>query len=135
ASAADGKGAVGDAKNISDKLATTQEGLDSARRENAELQSRMQDLQSQLDKLQRLIELKNNQLAKLQADSSAPVDPAAAIAVPLPGQAVDAPEADIAPADEGAPATAVPPAPAQDDSATPRAERSIQDLLHSPWLL
>ena len=135
ASAAKGKGAVGDAKNVSDKLAMTEEGLDSARRENAELQSRMQDLQSQLDKLQRLIELKNDQLAKLQADSSTPVDPAAAIPAQLAPQAGDSPEADIATAQEGAPATAVPPAPAQDGSATPRAERNIQDLLGSPVLM
>ena len=135
ASAAKGKGAVGDAKNVSDKLAMTEEGLDSARRENAELQSRMQDLQSQLDKLQRLIELKNDQLAKLQADSSTPVDPAAAIPAQLAPQAGDSPEADIAAAQEGAPATAVPPAPAQDGSATPRAERNIQDLLGSPVLM
>ena len=135
ASAAKGKGAVGDAKNVSDKLAMTEEGLDSARRENAELQSRMQDLQSQLDKLQRLIELKNDQLAKLQADSSTPVDPAAAIPAQLAPQAGDSPEADIATAQEGAPATAAPPAPAQDGSATPRAERNIQDLLGSPVLM
>ena len=135
ANAAKGKGAVGDAKNVSDKLAMTEEGLDSARRENAELQSRMQDLQSQLDKLQRLIELKNDQLAKLQADSSTPVDPAAAIPAQLAPQAGDSPEADIAAAQEGAPATAVPPAPAQDGSATPRAERNIQDLLGSPVLM
>lgn len=57
-----------DSKALADKLAVTQESLDSTRRENAELQSRVGDLQSQLDKLQRLIELKDSQLAKLQAD-------------------------------------------------------------------
>ena len=56
---------------LADKLAVTQESLDSTRRENAELQSRVGDLQSQLDKLQRLVELKDSQLAKLQADLSA----------------------------------------------------------------
>ncbi|MCZ7176222.1 hypothetical protein NK362_25140, partial [Salmonella enterica] len=61
------KGAAGDSKALNNKLAVTQESLDSTRRENEELKSRMTDLQSQLDKLQRLIELKNNQLAKLQA--------------------------------------------------------------------
>lgn len=45
----------------------TQESLDSTNRENAELKSRIADLQSQLDKLQRLIQLKNDQMAKLQA--------------------------------------------------------------------
>ena len=129
-----GKGAAGDAKALSDKLALTQESLDSSRRENAELQSRMQDLQSQLDKLQRLIQLKNDQLARLEAEKGAPVDPAAAIPAQLAAQAEDAPEADIAPAIEGAPATAVAPAPV-DSVATPGNERKIQDLLGSPLLL
>jgi pilus assembly protein FimV len=65
-------------KALADKLAVTQESLDSTRRENAELQSRVSDLQSQLDKLQRLVELKDSQLAKLQADLSAAPAPAAA---------------------------------------------------------
>nr|WP_322939281.1 FimV/HubP family polar landmark protein [Pseudomonas sp. s4] len=60
-----------DSKALADKLAVTQESLDSTRRENAELQSRIGDLQSQLDKLQRLVELKDSQLAKLQSDLSA----------------------------------------------------------------
>ncbi|GIZ13571.1 FimV/HubP family polar landmark protein [Pseudomonas sp. NCCP-436] len=60
-----------DSKALVDKLAVTQESLDSTRRENAELQSRIGDLQSQLDKLQRLIELKDSQLAKLQAEMAA----------------------------------------------------------------
>lgn len=44
-------------KALADKLAVTQESLDSTRRENAELQGRVGDLQSQLDKLQRLVEV------------------------------------------------------------------------------
>ena len=130
-SAPAGKGAAGDAKKLADKLALTQEGLDSSRRESAELQDRMKDLQSQLDKLQRLIELKNDQLARLEAGKVTPADPAAA----LPGaQAADAPEADIAPAIEGAPATAVAPNPVE-TGAVQDHERSIQDLLKSPLLL
>ncbi|WP_342653258.1 FimV/HubP family polar landmark protein [Pseudomonas sp. F3-2] len=69
-------GAVGDNAELSNQLAVTQESLDSTRRDNAELKSRMGDLQSQVDKLQRLIELKNDQLAKMQA---------AGAAVPAPG--------------------------------------------------
>ena len=123
-----GKGAAGDAKSVSDKLAMAQEGLDTSRRENAELQSRMKDLQSQLDKLQRLIELKNDRLAKLEAESAVP-------AIAAPGiQPADSPEADIAPAVEGAPATAVAPSPVEND-VTPSSERKIQDLLGSPLLL
>ncbi|MDH0748093.1 tetratricopeptide repeat protein [Pseudomonas sp. GD03842] len=64
------KGSAGDA-DLANKLAVAQENLDSTRRDNAELKSRMTDLQSQLDKLQRLIELKNDQLAKMQAAGAA----------------------------------------------------------------
>ena len=129
-----GKGTAGDASQVNDKLAVAQEGLDSTRRENVELQSRMQDLQSQLDKLQRLIDLKNNQLARLEAGSEAPVDPAVAIAAAPGVQPADSPEADIAPALEGVPATAVAPAPVE-STAAPSVERKIQDLLGSPLLL
>lgn len=92
------KGASGDSKALNDKLAVTQESLDTTRRENDELKSRMGDLQGQLDKLQRLIQLKDEQLAKLQADlaskgqakpaDAAPVAPAVAVAP------VEAPQAD-----------------------------------------
>jgi len=46
--------------------AIAMEELESARRENAELNSRVEDLQDQVETLQRLIELKNSQLADLQ---------------------------------------------------------------------
>ena len=127
-----GKGAGADAKNLNDKLAMTQESLDTSRRESAELQSRVQDLQSQVDKLQRLIELKNNQLAKLQGDVSVPGETAAVLPAQLASEAADSPEADIAGAVEGAPATAVPPTP--EGGATPSDERNIQDLLGSPLI-
>jgi len=82
-------------KALADKLAVTQESLDSTRRENAELQSRVGDLQSQLDKLQRLVELKDSQLAKLQADLSATSEE--------PAPEVPATEPEVAPpVDEGA---------------------------------
>ncbi|WP_275544789.1 MULTISPECIES: FimV/HubP family polar landmark protein [unclassified Pseudomonas] len=80
-------------KALTDKLAVTQESLDSTRRENAELQSRVGDLQSQLDKLQRLVELKDSQLAKLQADLSAAPAPAAADEPVAQAPATDAPAA------------------------------------------
>ena len=93
-----------DSKALSDKLAVTQEGLDSTRRENDELKGRMSDLQGQLDKLQRLIQLKDDQLAKLQADlaaqgqapaleapavTAAPAEPATAQVVPAEAEAPD----------------------------------------------
>ncbi len=83
-----------DSKALSDKLAVTQEGLDSTRRENEELKGRMSDLQGQLDKLQRLIQLKDDQLAKLQADlaaqGQAPVVEAPAVAA-VPAEPATAP--------------------------------------------
>lgn len=71
-----------DSETLSNKLAVTQESLDSTRRANEELSGRMSDLQSQVDKLQRLIKLKDDQLAKLQADLASQGDTAAAAAVP-----------------------------------------------------
>ncbi|TLX65262.1 peptigoglycan-binding protein LysM [Stutzerimonas nosocomialis] len=65
------RGTGTDVKALNDKLAVTQESLDSSRRENAELQDRLGDLQGQLEKLQRLMQLKDDQLAKLQAQLAA----------------------------------------------------------------
>ena len=133
-----GKGAAGDAQALSNKLAVTQESLDSARRDNEELKSRMADLQSQLDKLQRLIELKNNQLAKMQAEG---------VAVPPAGEAPGAMSAQLTPAPAAqAPATAPAPAPEATPEATPPAapvepapaasnEQKYNDLLTNPILL
>ncbi|OYT96623.1 MAG: peptigoglycan-binding protein LysM [Pseudomonas sp. PGPPP3] len=115
------KGGKGDTKALDEKLAVTKESLDSTRRENTELKGRMTDLQSQLDKLQRLIQLKDDQLAKLQADLAAkgkvaaPVAaaPAAPVAVPATAVAVvPAAPAAAAPAKEAAPAAPVAPAAA-----------------------
>ncbi|MFC4261236.1 FimV/HubP family polar landmark protein [Marinobacter lacisalsi] len=57
------------------------EELDRVERENEELNSRVEDLQDQVETLQRLIELKDNQLAEIQggmaADGEEPVDGAA----------------------------------------------------------
>lgn len=106
-------GAAG-SKALADKLAVTQESLDSTRRENAELQSRVGDLQSQLDKLQRLVELKDSQLAKLQADlSAAPATPAATEEPPAETPAVE-PEA-APPAVEAATPPTTPPGEAAPD--------------------
>lgn len=109
--------AAGNDKALSDKLATTQENLDASRRESDELKSRVSDLQSQLDKLQRLIDLKNDQLARLEAQGSAPAAPVAAapvidaqlqanpapaaepVVTPPPAAVDTAPEQDTAPAD------------------------------------
>lgn len=81
------RGLAGDNKALTDKLAVTQEGLDSARRENDELKSRLSDLQSQLDKAQRLLQLKSDQLARLEGIAAAPG--AAEQAPAQPGAAAD----------------------------------------------
>ncbi len=92
AQGSDKSAAAGNAA-LQNKLAVTQETLDSSRRENTELKDRLKDLDSQLEKLQRLIKLKDAQLAKMQADlaeqgkatpvevtpdASAPTEPASA---------------------------------------------------------
>ncbi|MEE4464807.1 hypothetical protein V2S84_22255, partial [Azotobacter chroococcum] len=91
-------------------MVLAKENLDATQRENAELKSRMEDLQSQLDKLQRLITLKDEQLAKLQADLAQPGQPAGAAAEP----------AASIPAQPSEPATAMAPQPAA--AAQPEAE-------------
>ncbi|CAM3824299.1 Peptidoglycan-binding LysM [Pseudomonas reidholzensis] len=134
------QGSKGAAKAINDKLAVAQESLDTSRRDNDELKSRMTDLQSQLDKLQRLIDLKNDQLARLEAQGAA--DPAAPVAA-VPGEPAPA---EPAPAAEAQPTPAEPvvaPAPAAVDTApatpAPEAAKSEQnaldELLGNPWLL
>ena len=60
-------GVAENARQLRDRLAATQESLDSTRLENAELKDRLNDLQGQVDKLQRLMQLKDDQLAALQA--------------------------------------------------------------------
>ncbi|WP_167145238.1 FimV family protein [Pseudomonas sp. OTU750018] len=96
------KGAA-DSKALTDKLAVTQESLDSSRRENDELKGRMTDLQSQLDKLQRLIQLKDDQMAKLQADLAAQGQaPAVAPAAPV-APVAETPATPVEPAPEAAP--------------------------------
>lgn len=135
----------GNSKALADKLAVTQESLDSSRRESTELKSRVDDLQSQLDKLQRLIQLKDSQLAKLQASvaeqgqapatSTPPATPVPAPAAPANGQPA-APQApapaeqpgatEQAPADAaGTPATA-PEAAAPSEPATPAEPQAEQ---------
>ncbi|SQF97608.1 LysM domain-containing protein [Paucimonas lemoignei] len=114
-------GAAGD-KNLANKLAVAEENLDTARRDNAELKSRMNDLQSQLDKMQRLIQLKSDQLAKMQASgavvpAAAPATPATPAANPSMPAALAAtpgsPEAAAKPPGEIAPEDALPAGAAQ----------------------
>ncbi|MGZ9667461.1 FimV/HubP family polar landmark protein [Pseudomonas sp. GNP014] len=140
-----GKGPAGDAKALSNKLAVTQESLDTTRRDNEELKSRMTDLQSQLDKLQKLIELKNNQLAKMQAEG-----PGAAPAANPAAPAVPAITAELAATPPATPAEAASPTPesaiappvetpiepvVEPKSAVVDDEKTFNELLTNPILL
>ncbi|MGJ7474794.1 FimV/HubP family polar landmark protein [Pseudomonas fulva] len=138
---------AGQAKALNDKLAVAQESLDTSRRDNEELKSRMSDLQSQLDKLQRLIELKNDQLARLEAQGAA--TPAPAATVPgEPGQQAPAPSQAAVPVTDPVPTVSQPtvpdqpviaPAPSVAPDAQPAAQTSsdsnLDDVLGSRWLL
>ncbi|NWC87223.1 FimV family protein [Pseudomonas reactans] len=128
------KGKAGDSAGLSDKLAMTQEQLDTTRRDNEELKSRAADLQSQLDKLQKLIQLKNDQLARLQAEKGAPTAPATAT---MPAQLAGEPAA--APTVPDAAATPAPAAPVSEpikaDAAPASTEGKFNDLLTNPIVL
>ena len=125
-------GKAGDSSGLSDKLAMTQEQLDTTRRDNEELKSRAADLQSQLDKLQKLIQLKNDQLARLQAEKG---DPAAAATAAMPAQLAGEPGPTPATAADAAP---VAPAaePIKPETAPASAtEGKFNDLLTNPIIL
>ncbi|MFB1635187.1 FimV/HubP family polar landmark protein [Pseudomonas sp. AP-1] len=131
---------AGSAKAISDKLAVAQESLDTSRRDNEELKSRMADLQSQLGKLERLIQLKNDQLARLEAQNAAD---AAAPAASLPGEPAPAQPAATPQATQGQPVVAPAPAavdtapePASEMALTQGAQRGVlDDVMGNPLLL
>jgi len=107
------KGGKGSDQALADRLAVTQESLDTTRRENVELKSRLGDLQSQLDKLQKIMQLKDAQLARMQASMAnpqavgqpAPTAPEATVATPPANTAATAPQ-------EPAAASTTPPAEA-----------------------
>ncbi len=133
-----GKGKAADSQVLSDKLAMTQEQLDTTRRDNDELKSRAADLQSQLDKLQKLIQLKNDQLARLQAEKA---DPAAPATAAMPAQLAAAPAtAPAAPAEPATAPTPAAPAALAAEEAKPVAapdstEGKFNDLLTNPVVL
>ena len=55
---------------LESKLAMTMENLEKAKSENSELESKLTDIEGQADKLERLLSLKSEQLAALQAKLS-----------------------------------------------------------------
>lgn len=69
-SSASGGVGGGGAAALSEELAATEETLDKTQRENEELTQRLDDLESKLATMQRLLELKDDQLAALQGEVS-----------------------------------------------------------------
>ena len=130
------KGKAADGRALSDKLAMTQEELDTTRRDNAELKSRAADLQSQLDKLQKLIQLKNDQLARLQAEKGDPAAVPAVIPAQLAGDPAAAtpaaPTAPVAPVATPAPTA---PEPIKPETAPASDDGKFNDLLTNPVVL
>lgn len=59
-------GSTSDVRQLTTQLAQTKEQLDSVQLENSDLRERVQELDEQLERLQKLVELKNTQLANLQ---------------------------------------------------------------------
>ncbi|MDZ3990614.1 hypothetical protein PspTeo4_02656 [Pseudomonas sp. Teo4] len=135
-----GQAGTGSAKAISDKLAVAQESLDTSRRDNEELKSRMSDLQSQLGKLERLIQLKNDQLARLEAQNVAEAAAPAATQAGEPAPAQPATSPQPAPSEP-----VVSPAPAAVDTAPESAPEAapvqagqqgvLDEVLGNPILL
>ncbi len=82
------QGGSGNLKALQDQLAVSKERLDSTVLENEDLSSRVDDLNSQLEKLKRLIELKDNQLAQLQNSMDTPAEPAVAATPVEPDSAI-----------------------------------------------
>ncbi|WEK29562.1 MAG: LysM peptidoglycan-binding domain-containing protein [Candidatus Pseudomonas phytovorans] len=121
---------AGQAKALNDKLAVAEESLDTSRRDNDELKSRMTDLQSQLDKLQRLIELKNDQLARLEGQGAA----APAVAAATPAQPAAAAQPAVKPAPAAAD-TAPKPVPAAKPAPVSQPHSALDQVLSNPWLL
>lgn len=68
--AGDGSASTSNTAQLRDSLDRTKEQLDAAEREKAEMGERLGDVQGQLETLQRLLELKDAQLAALQQDIS-----------------------------------------------------------------
>ncbi len=74
ASVGDGDGSGVGAQALQNELDESQENLDKTRRENEELQSRLSDMEAKMATLQRLLEVKDDQLAALQGDVASQTD-------------------------------------------------------------
>lgn len=117
-------GVAENARELRDRLAVTQESLDSTRLENAELKERLSELQGQVDKLQRLMQLKDSQLAELQAQLG--IEP-----TPTPDENADE-TAEAQQAEGETPASAAELASTPVQAAAAEGEAALQKLLSSP---
>lgn len=87
------QGSADNPQVLQDQLAVTKERLDSSTLENEDLKGHVEDLNSKLEKLERLIALKDNQLAQLQNAEGTSVEAASASPNSV-DEAVAAPQAE-----------------------------------------
>ncbi len=138
-----------DVAALQNQLASLKEVLDSTRQDNLELNQRLKDLQSQQEKLARLLQLKDEQLAQLQTQlanpkepeqlaTTTPATPAATevTAPPVQPQPTPAAQAAEAPAQAETPAPApVPVKPVVPPPAPLEEESLLDDLLADPIIV
>jgi pilus assembly protein FimV len=107
--AGSGAGLAKDLERLQDELALARENLASKDQENTDLQNRVRDLEEQIENMQRLMTLKDDDLARLQEklaaeQEAAPVPaPEASTAEPAPAETVAATEPQPAPVEAPAP--------------------------------
>jgi pilus assembly protein FimV len=122
-------------ENLQQDLLLAQEAKESALQEGEELRDRVTDLESQLDDLQRLLELKSDQLAQMQAAVKEKAEgqmaaPAPAVQEPEPAQA-PAPAKPAAPSavKERAAQTVKPAKPQQPRKPSRQEEKGLLDMI------
>jgi pilus assembly protein FimV len=105
-----GSGSSKGIEALRQQLTESQESLEKGKRDNKELQSRLDDMERQIATLQRLISLKDEQLAALQSKSAGAKSAAPQVAAPAAEKPATSPQAP-ANAEPTAPATTPAPAP------------------------
>lgn len=127
-----GEGTGEDSAALQNELAITQESLESLRRENRELSSRLDELQEQLGTGEQLLQLRNDQISRLQDElrrlqEDRGVDVADAdLLEPLPELEVTTPEQ---PVEEDAPVVAE---ETDTDLAEPAAPATADEVTEAP---
>ena len=125
-------------KNLNDQLANARESLDSSRLQNQELQERVQDLESQLEKLQKLVELKDSQLAGAQHSAAEVAASKEAVESLVPElaeteAAAEQPEvAEVTETETAAEPALESSAPEAEVEAAPEAEQSVAAVVTAP---